>query len=98
MSTSAPLAVVNPVLLAEVTSPSTEDYDRGQKLRHYQGLASVREVLVVSHREPWVSVHRREQAGWSTHQARRGEAFELACVELRIEVDDLYQDGLEDAP
>jgi Uma2 family endonuclease len=29
-----PLAVTNPVLLIEVTSPSTEDYDRGEKLRH----------------------------------------------------------------
>jgi len=30
-----PLAVTNPVLLVEITSPSTEDYDRGEKLRHY---------------------------------------------------------------
>ena len=45
-----PLAVVNPVLLIEVTSSSTEEYDRGEKLRHYQNLASVREVLIVSPR------------------------------------------------
>jgi Uma2 family endonuclease len=29
------LAVTNPVLLVEVTSDSTEDYDRGERLRHY---------------------------------------------------------------
>ncbi len=29
-----PLAVTNAVLLVEVTSTSTEEYDRGEKLRH----------------------------------------------------------------
>jgi Uma2 family endonuclease len=33
-----PVAVTNPVLVVEVTSPSTEDYDRGEKLTHYQRL------------------------------------------------------------
>jgi Uma2 family endonuclease len=50
-ATDDAIAVVNPVLLVEVTSPSTEDYDRGEKLRHYKRLASVREVLLVSHRD-----------------------------------------------
>jgi Uma2 family endonuclease len=45
-----PLAVTNPVLLVAVTSPSTEEYDRGEKLRHYKSLPSLREVLIVSHR------------------------------------------------
>ncbi len=35
-------AIVNPVLIVEVTSPSTEDYDRGAKLAQYQRLDSVR--------------------------------------------------------
>jgi Uma2 family endonuclease len=43
------LAVVNPVVLVEVTSRSTEDYDRGEKLRQYQLLPSVRDILIVSH-------------------------------------------------
>jgi Uma2 family endonuclease len=43
-----PLSVVNPVLVVEITSPSTGDYDRGEKLRHYKSLPSVREVLLVS--------------------------------------------------
>ncbi len=42
--------MVNPVLLVEITSHSTEDYDRGEKLRHYQQLSTVREVMIVSHR------------------------------------------------
>jgi Uma2 family endonuclease len=92
-----PLAVVNPVLLVEITSSSTEDYDRGEKLRHYQQLPSVREVLIVSHREARLSLHRREDAGWTLREARRGETLELAGVAASLSVDEVYRDGLEDA-
>jgi Uma2 family endonuclease len=88
---------VNPVLLVEVTSASTEEYDRGDKLRHYKRLASVREVLFVSHRGPELTLHRREDAGWLVLTAGPGESLELASVAAHVEVDDIYRDGLEDA-
>ena len=91
------LAVVNPVLLVEVTSPSTEDYDRGEKLRHYKGLPSLREVLFVSHRDRSSTLHRREDSGWVVSTAGPGESLELASVAARIAVDEVYRDGLEDA-
>jgi Uma2 family endonuclease len=91
------LAVVNPVLLVEVTSASTEEYDRGEKLRHYRQLASVREVLIVSHREPRLTLHRREGKAWTTIEARRGATIEVASLAARLTVDELYRDGLEDA-
>lgn len=40
-------ALVNPTLLVEVTSRSTEEYDRGEKLEHYQRLPSLAAVLLV---------------------------------------------------
>ncbi len=92
-----PLAVINPVLLAEVTSPSTAEYDRGEKVRHYRELASVREVLIVSHERPHLTLHRREQAGWVVVEAGPGQSLELRSVACRVAVDDLYRDGLEDA-
>ncbi len=79
-----------------VTSPSTEDYDRGEKLRHDQALPSVAEVLVISHRTPEVTLHGRDAASWKTITAGRGELVELRSVAARIAVDDLYQGGLED--
>ncbi len=90
------LAVVNPVLLVEVTSPSTEDYDRGEKLRHYQQLPSVREVLIVSHREPRLALHRREGESWRVLSAGRGETVTLDSIGGGIAVDEVYRDGLED--
>jgi len=90
------LAVVNPVLLAEVTSPSTEEYDRGEKVRQYQLLPSVREILLVSHREPVITLHRRTGDGWSELRAGPGETLALESVSAHIAVDHIYRDALED--
>jgi Uma2 family endonuclease len=92
-----PIAVVNPVLLIEVTSPSTEDYDRGEKLRNYELLPSLREVLIISHRVARVTLVRREEDGrWTSSESRAGESVALAAISISIAVDDLYRDGLED--
>lgn len=91
------LAVTNPVLLVEVTSPSTEEYDRGEKLRHYTHLPGLGEIVIVSHREPRVTVHRRVDEGWTVTEASRGEHVRLATLGGVIAVDDVYRDGLEDA-
>jgi Uma2 family endonuclease len=91
------LAVVNPVLLVEVTSASTEDYDRGEKLRHYMQIPTLREVLIVSHRGPRLTLHRREGEAWTTIEVGHGEMLEVASLAARITVDELYRDGLEEA-
>jgi len=59
-------AVVNPVVVVEVLSPSTRDYDAGDKLRHYQQLASVRFVLLVEPDMPKVTAVKRTPDGWKT--------------------------------
>jgi Uma2 family endonuclease len=92
-----PLAVTNPVLLVEVTSPSTEEYDRGEKLRHYKSLPSLREVLIVSHRTQELTLHRRDGAAWGATTAGPGAELELASVPARVLVDEIYREGLEDA-
>ena len=92
-----PIAVVNPLLLIEVTSPSTEDYDRGEKLRNYEQLPSLREVLIISHREPRVTlVRRQEKDEWTSSDLRSGQSIDLVSVGSSISVDDIYADGLED--
>lgn len=91
-----PIAVINPVLLVEVTSDSTEEYDRGQKLQHYQHVPSLREVLIVSHREPHLTLHRREGEVGVVIDARGGEWLALEGIAARLLVDDVYRDMFED--
>lgn len=46
--------ILNPLLIVEVLSPSTEAYDRGEKLRKYRSLPSFCEYLLVSQTEPYI--------------------------------------------
>jgi Uma2 family endonuclease len=82
------LAVTNPRVLVEVTSPSTEAYDRGAKLSHYKQLPSLQAVLIVSHREPRVTVWQRTEDAWVSFEARGGNQASFDGVTL--DVDELY--------
>jgi Uma2 family endonuclease len=55
--------LLNPTLLVEVLSPSTEAHDRGFKFAQYRQLESLREYALVSQTEPRVEVFRRQPAG-----------------------------------
>lgn len=83
-------ALTNPTLLVEVTSRSTEDYDRGDKLSHYKQLPSLRAVLFVSHRAVRVTIVERTANGWEEREVRGGEQVELRDPPLSFAVDDLY--------
>jgi Uma2 family endonuclease len=83
-------AVTNPTLLVEVTSNSTEDYDRGEKLKHYEQCPSVLAVIFVSHRRPQVTVVSRTASGWEQREYRSGERLELSDPHLTFGVDELY--------
>lgn len=90
-------AATNPTLLVEVTSPSTENYDRSEKLRSYKQLASLKVVLLVSHRARRITVVERTDSGWSERDVRGGELVTLATPPLRFPVDELYE-GIELTP
>jgi Uma2 family endonuclease len=83
-------AVTNPSLLVEVTSRSTEDYDRGEKLNHYKQCASVKAILFVSHRRTQITLVERTNDGWAQREFRAGEQLTLATPELALSVDELY--------
>ena len=88
-------AIVNPVLLVEVLSDSTEAYDRGEKAAHYRKIPSLREYALVSQREARIEVFRRNEAGrWELYEARPGETIELASVGCSIQVEEVYRDPL----
>jgi Uma2 family endonuclease len=83
--------VTNPTLLVEVTSKSTEEYDRGEKLAHYKEIPSLQEYVLVSHRERAIEVWRREPNGeWTSSVAGAGERASLRSLDCMIDVDSLY--------
>jgi len=56
--------VLNPTLLVEVLSPSTEGDDRGAKWQSYQRIPTLQHYLLVSPDGPRVEVYSRENSGW----------------------------------
>ncbi len=86
---------LNPRVLVEVLSPSTEDYDRGDKLGSYKQIPSLAEVVLVSHDRREVEIVRRESDGsWSRHIARDGESAKLVSLGCELPVADVYADPL----
>jgi len=90
-----PHAIVNPTVIVEVLSDSTEAYDRGEKAAHYRHLPSLREYVLVSQHRPRIEVYRKNDAGrWELYEYESGSRVELASVGCTLSVDDVYRDPL----
>lgn len=85
---------LNPRLLVEVLSPSTESYDRGEKLAHYQRIATLQEVLLLAHDARHADVWRRGADGWTVHRFTDDEAVRLDSVDCELALADVYFDPL----
>jgi Uma2 family endonuclease len=93
-----PQAVTNPTLIVEVLSRSTEEYDRGDKFEHYKRIASLREYVLVSHRERSVEVWRRDAAdAWVCSASQEGHVARLDSIGARLDVRELYGAAAEPA-
>ena len=87
--------VTNPIVLLEVTSPSSEGYDRGEKLAHYRRIPSLRAVVIVSHAERRIDVWRRGDDGaWAVVSAGEGERAAVEAIGCELAVEDVYRDDL----
>jgi Uma2 family endonuclease len=89
-----PLAVTNPTLIVEILSRSTEEYDSGDKFEHYKTFPSLREYVLVSHRERSVEVSSRGEGGWRTSIIHEGAIAELS-IDARLDVRELYDAAAE---
>jgi Uma2 family endonuclease len=84
-------AIINPTLLVEVTSPSTRDYDRGEKLRSYQKIASLGAVIFVAHDQARITLVERSGEGWTTRDWGSGQDVAVTSPAVSFNVDDVYR-------
>jgi Uma2 family endonuclease len=83
---------LNPTVLLEVTSDSSEEYDTGTKLDAYQTIRSLRDYIIVSHRERRITVHHRADDGtWSSRVAISGGRVAVASADVELDVDAIYR-------
>ncbi len=82
---------VNPLVLLEVTSDSSEEYDTGEKLEAYKTIATLAEYIIVSHRERRITVHRRDGDRWTMRSAIAGGRVRVESIGAELDVDSIYR-------
>lgn len=88
-----PLAKAEPVLVAEVLSPSTEAFDRGGKFAAYRSLPSLQEYLLIDPDRRSVEVYRRDASGhWVLYPYSGDEVLELGSVHLSLPLAQVFED------
>ena len=80
------------MILLEVTSDSSEDYDTGEKLAFYKTIPTVRECIIVSHRERRIVVHTRGDGDtWTARTAITGGRVMVSALGAELVVDTVYR-------
>jgi Uma2 family endonuclease len=83
--------LLNPNVIVEVLSPSTEAYDRGDKFAQYQALPSVMHYVLASQDKPRIEVFTRQDDGsWNLRNYGPGDRVALPAIECTIDVDQVY--------
>jgi len=86
-------ALLNPTLVIEVLSKSTEACDRGQKFKLYRSLKSLAQYLLISSREISADLYTRQPDGqWLlTSKDKLEDSIELQSIGCRLSLADLYE-------
>ncbi len=83
--------LLNPKVLVEVLSESSESYDRGKKFEQYRSVASFSEYVLVAQDQVLVEHFSRQPDGsWLLREARAGGRITLPSIDCTIEVDEIY--------
>ena len=84
--------LLNPTVLFEVLSPSTQSYDRGEKFAHYRTLGSLDHYILLGQDPPQVEHYARQDDGrwilWETTSL--DETLDLPSIDVHLPVADLY--------
>lgn len=84
--------LLNPRVIFEILSPSTESYDRGTKFAHYRSLPSLQEYILVAQDQPLIERFTRlPQGTWELREFRGLETrCELTAVPFSVPLSLLY--------
>lgn len=84
--------LLNPTLIIEVLSPSTESYDRGKKFAHYRSIETLAQYLLVSQDEPRIDNYLKQESGlWLFSDSRTlNERVELPSIDCVLDIREVY--------
>jgi Uma2 family endonuclease len=83
--------LLNPTMIVEVLSSTTESYDRGRKFRHYQRLTSLKEYVLVAQDEIRVERFTRRGDDWVLSVfTSLDDTLRLASIECEVSLREIY--------
>ena len=84
--------LLNPTLIIEVLSPTSEAYDRGKKFEHYRSVESLVEYLLVAQDEPRIEQYLRQPAGRWLYAAVAGldSVISLPTIQCELSLAEVY--------
>ena len=83
--------LLNPQIIIEVLSDSTEKYDRGAKFSLYRNIPSILEYILVSSHERKVESFRRNGSDWIFREATEDEVFQFQSLDVVLKIEDVYE-------
>jgi len=93
---SADDILTNPVVIIEVLSPSTEDYDRGKKFELYREIDSLQDYILVHCGSLHVETFTRQPSGWLFREYQDAEStVPIASIACAVRLGDVYGDLLD---
>lgn len=84
--------LLNPLVLIEVLSDSTEAYDRGKKFENYRSIESLKEYLLVSQNSHRIEqfVKQNEKSWLYSEVHEPGESIRIQSIECELKLEDIY--------
>src|SRR5689334_6592679 len=87
-----PDTLLNPTLIVEVLSPSTEAYDRGRKFEHYQTIVSLKQYLLVASDRCRIDLFTRRPEGWVLSSADQLDStISLDSIRCKLALADVFE-------
>jgi Uma2 family endonuclease len=85
--------MLNPDLIIEVLSPSTEAFDRGAKFQAYQTIESLKEYLLIAQDKPFIEQFVRNEDGKWTYAAAAGleSSLTLPSIDCTLNLAAVYK-------
>ena len=88
--------LLNPSVIVEVLSPSTEAYDRGEKFARYRKIDTLQAYLLVAQDQPMIEHYERIGAVWQLSESVGLDAcVELASIDCRLSLAEVYDKVLD---
>lgn len=85
--------VINPLVIVEVLSKSTNNYDKGEKFRYYRSIPQLREYILIDQYSLYIEQYTKtvEQQWLLTEYEQEDATLSLAAIDFQIALRDIYE-------